>query len=202
MDTPWIVHEAFRIMFPPKEGAWSFQGWVESSRKNAHDAEVDLEPARPSVPARVGGRVAATEEGCRSGNGAADERASVSDEVLDGFVRDAHVGAEFPDSEDLVVGLVQRGLDFMDQGAAVTFAFSGDALDVFRVDADARDSGLHGRKVLTGKGNLFSRNGVLRHGVPPVRSPSTRDRNMDMFFIGSVFFLGPQAGVQLPDFPS
>lgn len=38
---------------------------------------------------------------------------------------------------------VQRLFDFMDQSAAVSFAFSQDALNVFGIDADSGDSGFH-----------------------------------------------------------
>ncbi|MCP2038345.1 hypothetical protein [Chryseobacterium sp. HSC-36S06] len=38
-------------------------------------------------------------------------------------------------------GFVKGGFDFQDQIAAVALAFSGDALDVFGVNAEAGDSG-------------------------------------------------------------
>ena len=68
---------------------------------------------------------------------------SVFDEFLDGFVGEAHVGAELMDREDLMSGFVEGGFDFQNETAAVALAFAGDALDVFGVNAEAGDSGFH-----------------------------------------------------------
>ena len=68
---------------------------------------------------------------------------SVDDELLHRFVGNAHIGTELLDGEDLVFRFVQRLFDFMDQSAAVSFAFSQDALYVFGIDADSGDSGFH-----------------------------------------------------------
>ena len=65
------------------------------------------------------------------------------DEILDGFVGDSHVGAEFVDGEELVFGFVEGSFDFHDQVTAVALAFSGDELYVFRVDADSGEAGFH-----------------------------------------------------------
>ena len=65
------------------------------------------------------------------------------DEFADGFVGDSHVGAEFVDGEELVCGFVEGSFDFQDQVTAVALAFSGDELDVFRVDADSGEAWFH-----------------------------------------------------------
>ena len=46
-------------------------------------------------------------------------RGSVEDEFADGFVGDAHVGAEFLYVEELVFGFSEGSFDFQDQVAAV-----------------------------------------------------------------------------------
>ncbi|MBH1959607.1 MAG: hypothetical protein I8H68_05815 [Flavobacteriia bacterium] len=58
---------------------------------------------------------------------------SVYDEFLDGFVGEAHVGAEFLDGEDLMSGFVKGGFYFQNQITAVVFTFSGDALDLWGI---------------------------------------------------------------------
>lgn len=70
-------------------------------------------------------------------------KGSVEDEIADGFVGDSHVGAEFVYGEELVFGFVEGSFDFQDQVSAVAFTFSGDELDVFRVDADSGEAGFH-----------------------------------------------------------
>lgn len=89
---------------------------------------------------------------------------------LDGLVGDAHVGAEFLNRHGLVGGFVKGIFDFQDKVPALTFAFSGDTLDVFWIDAHAVDPGLHGRRVWIIKGKQFPANGVFWHPVPLVRS--------------------------------
>ena len=76
---------------------------------------------------------------------------SVSDDFLHGFVGNAHIGAEFLYGEDLMFLFVQRGFYFQDQIAAVAFTFSGDALDVFGVNAEAGDPAFHGFVFLLNK---------------------------------------------------
>ena len=68
---------------------------------------------------------------------------SVFDKFLDGFVRNAYVGAEFLDGKELVGRFVQGFLDGVDQAPAIALALSGDALDVFWINAEAGDPGFH-----------------------------------------------------------
>ncbi|WP_313806971.1 hypothetical protein [Flavobacterium sp.] len=59
---------------------------------------------------------------------------------VEGVGVEAHVVAEFVDGDGLVFGFVVLFFDGGDDVAALTFAFSGDLLDVFGVDTDS----LHG----------------------------------------------------------
>lgn len=68
---------------------------------------------------------------------------SVRKEVLNSIQRNAHVIAELLGGEHLVWRFVQGVFNLVDQSAAVAFAFSGNALDVFWVDADPGNSGFH-----------------------------------------------------------
>ena len=65
------------------------------------------------------------------------------DEILDGFVRDAHVGAEFLYGEGLMVFFLEYFFDFENEFAAGAFTSAGDELDVFRVDTDSGEAGFH-----------------------------------------------------------
>ena len=65
------------------------------------------------------------------------------DEILDGFVGDSHVGAEFVDGEGLMVFFFECFFDFENEFAAGAFTSAGDELDVFRVDADSGEAGFH-----------------------------------------------------------
>ena len=67
----------------------------------------------------------------------------VGDERLYGMQGDAEVSAEFFKGDDLVFFFVEWFSDIMHEITAVAFTSSGDALDVFGVDAEARDSGFH-----------------------------------------------------------
>lgn len=80
------------------------------------------------------------------------QSASVFDEFLNGFVWNSHVGAEFLNSDELVGRFVKGGFDFMNKITAVALAFSGDALDVFGVNAEPGNSGFHRFGFLINKG--------------------------------------------------
>ena len=62
-------------------------------------------------------------------------------EFADGFVRDAHVGAEFLYGEGLMVFFFECFFDFENEFAAGAFTSAGDELDVFRVDTDSGEAG-------------------------------------------------------------
>ena len=65
------------------------------------------------------------------------------DEFADGFVRDAHVVAEFLYGERLMVFFLEYFFDFENEFAAEAFTSAGDELDVFRVDADSGEAWFH-----------------------------------------------------------
>lgn len=62
--------------------------------------------------------------------------------------REAHVGAKLCHGDELVIGFLEVVSDFVDEVTAVAFTFARDALDVFGVNAEARDSGFHDALVL------------------------------------------------------
>ena len=57
--------------------------------------------------------------------------------------RQPHVGAEFLYRDELMVGLIKNDFDFLNEITAVPFTFASDALNVFWVNAKARDFGSH-----------------------------------------------------------
>ena len=68
---------------------------------------------------------------------------SVGNKFLNRGKGDAEVGGEFFDGDDLVFLFVECSSDFVDEVAAVAFAFASDALDVFWVNAETSDSWFH-----------------------------------------------------------
>lgn len=62
---------------------------------------------------------------------------------LNRFERQAHVQAEFLYGDELVIGFLEVVFDLVDDIPAVALTFASDALDVFGVDAKARDSWFH-----------------------------------------------------------
>lgn len=85
----------------------------------------------------------------------------VADDFFDGFVGDAHVGAELLEGEYLVFGFVEVLFDFVDELAAVSLTFSGDELDVLGVDAQPEGPRFHGVGFLVGITNIGKLSGRI-----------------------------------------
>lgn len=70
--------------------------------------------------------------------------ALIADKRLYRLERNAHVGAEFFDGDQLVIAFIEVDPDLDEEISAVALTFPRDALDVFGVDTKPDESGFHG----------------------------------------------------------
>ena len=88
----------------------------------------------------------------------------IDDYLLYFFQGDTHVGAEFLNGKDLMAGFIQCLFDCVDEIAAVSFAFSQDALNVFGINADSGYSRFH-RVVFLCWSKFWKQNEFLSVGI-------------------------------------
>ncbi len=67
----------------------------------------------------------------------------IADKGLDCVAWKAHVGTEFPDGNELMIGFVEMDSDLKEETTAVALTFARDALNVFRVNADSGELRFH-----------------------------------------------------------